>query len=463
MVPSKIQLTGVFRYARGLINKGHSRSIAAKKNIIASLFIKGCSIAVSLLLVPLTIGYINPSKYGIWLTMSSIVGWFSFFDIGFTQGLRNKFAEAKAKGNTELARIYVSTTYYYVAIIFAGLWVVGMIVNRFIAWHTVLKLPASMDADISRLAIIIISYFCLLFVFRIINTIVIADQKPAKASLLDMLGQLCALAVIFILTKTTVGSLLTLGLAIACPTLLVLAVATWLLFRGDYAAFRPSFQLVKKEYAKDLLTLGLKFFVLQIASIIQYESILFLIAHYFDTTQVTAYNIAYKYFFTLQMCFMILINPLWSGVTDAYASGDHNWIRKTVKKYLLLWVPFVIGGFFMLLLSDQVYRLWLGKHMIPIKYSISLLCYIFFSTGMFASIFVFVINGIGALRVQFISSIVTCIGFFGLAMLFIKHFHMGIESVLIASVLANVYGYVIAPLQYYQIFIRQSKAAIWYK
>ena len=49
------------------------------------------------------------------------------------------------------------------------------------------------------------------------------------------------------------------------------------------------------------MSLGLKFFILQIAYIVQYQSTLFLIAHYFDTLQVTSYNIAFKYFGILQM------------------------------------------------------------------------------------------------------------------------------------------------------------------
>ena len=36
------------------------------------------------------------------LTLSSIIGWFAFFDIGFGNGLRNKFAEAIAKGDHQL-------------------------------------------------------------------------------------------------------------------------------------------------------------------------------------------------------------------------------------------------------------------------------------------------------------------------------------------------------------------------
>ena len=83
---------------------GSSRSIAIKKNIIASLFLKGISILVSLQVVPLTINYINPTRYGIWLTLSSIVAWLSYFDLGFAHGFRNRFAEAVAK---EIGRAHV--------------------------------------------------------------------------------------------------------------------------------------------------------------------------------------------------------------------------------------------------------------------------------------------------------------------------------------------------------------------
>lgn len=102
-------------------SQGNERSIKAKQNIAFSFIMKGLSIAVSLVLITLTMHYINPMRYGIWLTLSSIIGWMAFFDIGFGSGLRNKFAEAVAKGEHELARIYVSTTYAIMSIIIANL------------------------------------------------------------------------------------------------------------------------------------------------------------------------------------------------------------------------------------------------------------------------------------------------------------------------------------------------------
>ena len=59
---------------KNFFTQGNERSINAKKNIVFIAMLKGFSIAISLFLVPVTIHYVNPTRYGIWLTLSSIVG-----------------------------------------------------------------------------------------------------------------------------------------------------------------------------------------------------------------------------------------------------------------------------------------------------------------------------------------------------------------------------------------------------
>lgn len=71
-----------------LTSSTDKRTTTIKKNIIGSFLIKGCSIIISLMLVPITLGYVSSELYGIWLTLSSIMMWISFFDIGFTLGLK---------------------------------------------------------------------------------------------------------------------------------------------------------------------------------------------------------------------------------------------------------------------------------------------------------------------------------------------------------------------------------------
>lgn len=454
----------LWQYAINFFTKGNQRSLKAKKNIIGSLLVKGLSIAIGLVLVPLTIHYINPSQYGIWLTLSSMIAWISFFDIGFTHGLRNKFAEAKAKGDDEAVRSYISTTYYYVSLIFIALWLVLLFINQFITWHSLLSLPPAMEKEVSQLAMLVFTYFCFQFIFRIISTILTADQQTAKASLLDMLGQLLSLGLILLLTRFTTGSLLYLGLSVGIAPVLILLAANIYFFKTKFRRYTPSLKFVKKEYAKDIMQLGVKFFVLQVAAIIQFETSLFLIAHYFKTENVTYYSIAYKYFSVLLMGFTILLSPLWSSVTDAYNRGESDWIKNAVKKYLYILIPFVLGGLIMLLFSDKIYALWVGKEVAShISFKISAFCFLFFSTTMFASIFVSVINGIGALHIQFFAAIAASVVFIGLSVLLIKYFNMGVEAVVISTIVSNVFGYVIAPVQYYNIFYKKSAAKVWYR
>jgi len=453
-------ITTPFAFVQGFFSQGNVRSIKAKRNILVSFIIRACSIGVSLLLVPLTIDYINPTRYGIWLTLSSVVGWFSFFDIGLTQGLRNKFAEAKAKGDDETAQVYVSTTYALLGIIFAGVWLLFLGVNQFVDWAAVLNVPGGMREEVSTLAIIVFTYFCLQFVLRIITTLIIADQQPAKSSFIDVLGQLMSLLIVFVLVKLTEGSLVNLGLALCVAPLVVLAVANLIFFSGVYRQYRPQVSKIKFSYAKGLFNLGLVFFVIQLAGIIQYQSANFIIARNFSPSDVTSYNIVYRYFGMLNMVFAIFLNPFWSASTEAYLKKDIAWIRNGIRKYNLLNIVLIGVGVVMLVYADELYALWLGEGTVDIAFSLSLWGFLYFNMSMFGGKYVSFLNGISALRIQFIASMISPVLYIIIVMVLIKYYHMGVYAVFVASILANINGYVLAPLQYHQI-INRNKKGIW--
>lgn len=56
-----------------ILVSGDKRSINVKKNVLGSIIIKGVSMIISFMLVPLTIGYVSSDLYGVWLTLSSIL------------------------------------------------------------------------------------------------------------------------------------------------------------------------------------------------------------------------------------------------------------------------------------------------------------------------------------------------------------------------------------------------------
>lgn len=439
--------------------KGHERTVNAKKNIIASLVLKGMSVMISLVLVPLTIYYVNPTQYGIWLTLSSIISWFAFFDVGFGNGLRNKLTEAIAKGNRELAKSYLSTAYALFISLFGTIWLVFIIINRYVNWSTILNAPAEMNGELKWLAFIVFTYFCLQFMLQTINIVLTADQKPAKAALIDFLGQFVALIIIFILTKTTRGSLINLGMALGLSPVLMLIVASAWYYKNTYGNISPSLKKVSVDCVRNIMGLGLKFFLLQISSVVIFQTNNIVIAHIIGPGEVTVYNVAYKYFSIISIIFMIVLNPFWSAFTDAYVRNDTEWMKNTVRKLEYLWTVVVAGGIFLLFFSKYFFPLWLGeKVLVPFNVSIFLLLYFLVYTRF--NLYIILLNGIGKIKIQLLV-------YFPLAILNIPVIILlgkgyGLAGMIFGNILISVPHVIYGPIQLKRL-IENRATGLWNK
>lgn len=452
----------LLRYLTSSITKGHERSIRAKKNIISSLLIKGLSIIISFVMLPITLSYVSTSEYGIWLTLSSIVGWFAFFDIGLTHGLRNKLAEAMARGDNDLAQTLVSTTYAILGLIFTGILVISLGANTFLDWSKILKVESNLQSEISTLAIIVITYFCMSLVLRIITTVMLADQKPAGSSLIHLIGQIISLAIIFILVRTTEGSIVKLGLVLCFSPLAVLIFANFFLFKGLYKIYRPSLSKVNFSFARGLFSLGAVFFVIQLAVLIQFETANIIIARNFGTTDVTSYNVVHRYFGMLNMAFAIFLTPFWSASTEAFQKTDYQWIRNGIRRYNQLNIVFIVFGIIMLAFSNLVYKIWLGEGTVNIPFTLSLFGFLFFNTSIFGGKYVSFLNGISALRIQFIACLFSPFLYIVLVLFLIKTLNMGVYALYIAAIFANFNTFILAPIQTHQV-LNKGKKGIWIK
>jgi O-antigen/teichoic acid export membrane protein len=455
----KAKISTVLSTINNIINKGHDRSVKAKKNIIATIMIRGASIVISLFLVPITIHYVSPSQYGIWITLSSIIGWFGFFDIGFGNGLRNKFAECVAIGEHEKARIYVSTTYAILSIIIAIVLIIFLSINPFLNWSKILNAPANMMSELSTLALIVFVFFCLQFVMQLITTILTADQQPAKASLFNFLGSLFSLLIILILTRTTSGNLIYLGAVYSSTPILVLALSSIWFYSNKYKRYAPSIKLVKFEYARGLMTLGLKFFIIQIASVVFYQTSNIIISQLFGPEQVTPYNIAFKYFSIIPMVFTIIIAPFWSAFTEAWSKNDKEWITKIMKRLKLFWTLLIAIALVMFISSSFIYKMWVGKEIVvPISLSAVVAFYVVINAwnGIHSNF----LNGVGKIKLQLYIALIGSLINIPLAILLGKE--LGIYGVVLATTLISLMSSILLPLQYNKIMNNMAQG-IWAK
>lgn len=432
------------------------RSKSVRKNLAGILVVKIISVVINFLLVPIIISYIDVASYGIWLTLTSLIAWIGFFDIGLSNGLRNKFVEALVDNDVNRAKMYVSTTYALLTIIVVPIWFVLLVINCFLDWNKLLNLSGSIEANLNLVVAIILSYFCIQFILKSLNAILLADRKPAQAAAIDMAGQLLVLFFLYLIVKmNTSGSLVELSLVLGIIPTVVLIACNIGYFSQSYKAYRPSIRFIDFSCGRELLSLGFKFFFIQIAVVVIFQTSNILITRIFGAEEVAAYNIAFKYFSVITMVSTMFMAPLWSYFTEAYLNKDYLWIINQIKKMLYLWLLLLFLSLGMLYFSPYFYKLWVGDSVF-VNMQLSLVVMIYSVLSALGGVFINFLNGIGKIRMQMY--IITFFALIYIPLALYLSSILGVIGIVLATILCNSYGVTIAPIQCYKILNSKLKS-----
>lgn len=439
-------MSNFFLSIRDKFQKADGRSKKMYKNTAAMMFIKGASILISLMSAPIMLHHVNRADYGVLLTLTSIVGWVGMMDVGLGNGLRNKLPEMLAKGDLDGAKKAISSSYATLAIYVGLLISAFLIASPFIDWLNILNSPKSDAEEINGLAMVVFIAFCLQFLLGLIVSILYAHQMPAMNSLISFGSQIVTfIALIVQVYIFNVSSVFQIG-AVNClipPSLML--IGTIILFNTKLKEVAPSFRLIDFKSVSGILSLGVKFFILQIITIVLFQANSIIITRVVGPEAVVEYNMAFRYISVLTMFFNIMITPIWSATTDAYVRGDFAWIRKTLNFSRKICLIAIVSGVLMTILSKQVYTLWLGKGAIDISYTTTGLICLCVSFDMLYKVYGIIINGTGKVFAQMVITGIIAICYVPLALLLGEIF--GLSGVLIANSLVFVLNYLWSKIQ----------------
>lgn len=442
-----------------LFTSNNPRTNTVKKNVIGALFIKGISILVSLILVPMTLGYVSAEIYGVWLTISSILHWLTYMDVGFTLGLKNRLAECLAKGDFEKGRSLVSTTYFIMSAIFVPLAVIMMFIIPHIDWCGILNVSQIHAGVITKTIQVLLVFVSLQAIVNVFVAVVAAHQKTALSSLFSVIGQVCSLVIIAFMTYFVEPSLYNLAFAYSLMPIVITLVSSIIFFKTSMKRVSPSMKTVNLAYAKDLWSLGAKFFLIMIQVIILYQSTNILISHIAGPESVTQYNIAYKIFNVVTMVCTLVLQPLWPAFTDAYTKKDFNWMTKVYRKMICLYFILFIGIILVTIASPLIYKLWIGNK-VDVPFALTVLIAFYAIIDSWRSMQIIPINGIGAVKLQTYLSLIGLILHIPLS-LFLGNY-IGIYGVITSMCMINLIYAVFFTTQIRRIISQRAKG-IWIK
>jgi O-antigen/teichoic acid export membrane protein len=384
---------------KNILIGGSERTAIIKKNILGSLAIKVVSIATSLLLVPMTLGYVSTEIYGVWLTISSILHWLTFMDVGFTHGLKNRLNESLARKDYEKGKSLVSTTYAIMFAIFVPLSTILIVVSPWIDWCRLLNVDSSNQEVILRTMQVLFVFIALQMIVNVFVTIVAAYQKTALSSLFAVIGQVCSLFIISMMTLFVKPSLLNLAFAYSLMPIVIVLAASVIYFKTSMKEVAPSIKTINMAYIKDLWGLGVKFFIIQLQMIVLYQATNILISHIAGPESVTQYNISYKLLNVVVMVYTIILNPLWPAFTDAYTKADYVWMKNIYSKMQKLYGVLCAMVALMVILSPFIIKLWV-RDLVTVPFILTISIAVYTLLHCWVSLQTILINGTGKVELQ---------------------------------------------------------------
>lgn len=436
---------------------GDKRSVTVKKNVIASLLLKGISIIVSFLLVPLTIGYVSSELYGVWLTLSSILTWIGFLDLGFSQGLKNKLTEAIAHDDWEKGRSLVSTTYLMMIFIFVPVCIILEILIPQINWSSLLNISVKYEGEIVRSMYALVAFACLQIIFNVIIDVVAAFQKVALSTSFNVIANVLALLVIYILTKTCPPSLFVLSFTMALMPVLVIGFASIILYHGKFSRVSPTFKSINRLYVKDIFGLGYKLFIINVQAIVLNQTTNFLISNVSSPTDVTRYNVAFRLISCALLVFNIVTAPLWPAYTDAYSKNDFEWMKRTHAKMEKVLLISLLTCAVLVIFSKLIYHIWIGNK-VDVPFMMTLLVAIFMSMQCCINVNSVMLIGIGKIQIDAFISLIGMIVYIPFSLLLGKL--LGAYGVILALITIDSIFAIILYIQSRKILNNTAKG-IW--
>lgn len=408
-----------------------------QKNIISSFGLRGVSIICTYIMVPLLIGYLDSYRYGIWMTIFSMINWFQFFDIGLGNGLRNKFAEAIAVNDKELAKMYVSTAYFLISIITLVLFVVFFASFVFVNWYAVFNVQPSEVSELNTIILITFGMQIVNFPLKLIQSVLLGAQKAAMGYSSGTISNILSLVAIFFLRHFMIGnSLLNVAIIYTFINSLIWLIITVYYFLTDFKDVRPSVKYIRRQYMKGLTGLGVKFFILQINTLVLISATPLIIAHILGQTEVTRYNVMFRLYNIPYMIYFITLTPFWNAFTSSYAKNNIDWIRKKLLVLVQIWGGLIVFLALLLIFNKPLFKFWVGDKVIPSLTS-GVYLSIYTIVMMLLLPFNFFINGIGKIKLQlYVSCIVTVLNI-PLSILLGGTFKMGLDGIIIANIVCT--------------------------
>jgi O-antigen/teichoic acid export membrane protein len=331
----------------------------------ASVAGRGVAVVATLLMVPVLLGHLGPERYGLWAALSTAAAALVFADLGIGNGLLSLLAEDSGRDDTGAARRHVSSSFAALLVLAGLLAVVFLLVHPRVEWARLLRADSpSATREVAAAVGIFGIWFLASLPLGLVTRVRLARQEGFTNGLWAAGGTL--LGVALMLGAISAGAGLP-GLVAALgagPLLALLGQNAALFLRQP--ALRPRLREARVPAAARVLRLGFAFFVLQVAAAVLHASDGLVAAIVIGPEAAARYAVAAALFDLPLSLLAMMLTPFWPAYGEALARRDVAWMRRALRRSLLLAGVFgLAGGALLFAAGAPLVRWWVGSAMVP--------------------------------------------------------------------------------------------------
>lgn len=367
---------------------------------LAAAAAKVISVSSLLISIPLTLTYLGAERYGMWMTIGSLIAMMAFADLGVGNGLLNAIAESHGRDDRRKMRRHISSAYAVLGSIAVAILIAFAAGYSFVPWHRLFNVQSGLaQSEAAPALAVFICCFALNIPLSIVQRTQVGLQQGFTANLWQCAGSLLGLAGILVAVRTQASLPWLVAAAVGLPMLA--ALGNSLLFFGHRRrdlAPRPG--MVGKDSIRRIAHTGMLFFVLQVVIAAAYLSDNIIITHMLGAEAVAQYSVPEKMFSVISTVLLMAIAPLWPAYGEATARGDRDWSSRTLVRSLQL-VAITSGllSLVLIIAGPWLLSLWVG-HAVSVSLLLLVSLGIWKTLDSVGNALAMYLNGRGMLRIQ---------------------------------------------------------------
>lgn len=402
--------------------RGRERYRRALLMSIASLGARGIGVLTLAVSIPLTVRYLGTERYGLWMTIASLIGFLNFANLGLDHGLLNAIAGAHGRDDREAAAKYVSSAFFMIlaaAALFGGTLVA---VGWWIPWAQVFNISSpEAVAEAGPAVVAFVLCFVVGMPLGVVNQVQLGYQEGFINSLWDGGGKLLGLLALVVAIRLEAGLPWLVLAASGAPVLATLLNGA-VLFAVRRPWLMPSLRRADRQAAVWLFKRGIWFFAALLGGGLLYWSDNLIVARMLGASAVAAYAVAFQLFGFVAQFVALFLGPLWPAYGEALARGDSGWIVQAFRRSLAATTAMTgVMALALIFFGRSIIELWVGVSVSPPEsLLVGLALWMVLNAGW--SVSAMLLNGLNRLRLQAAIVAATGIGAIGAKILLAREF-----------------------------------------